>query len=286
MRQKCFHIRLCTYDMGRNDMTHCGADSAIDDIAYLTRSEHRLPTLVALADRPRSRPELCELTEMSSATIGRTLDEFKTRRWVQKAGHNLQATFLGERIASWTEELLRRVETEHKLRDIYHQLPREVIEFALEMRSTVTVNEADAPYRALNRYRSLLHESTQYRFVGFDAGLYEACKDEFQQRILNGLEAELIDSPSVARYMCTTYPERCAELLEHENMTAYVQEDVPPYGVCLFDSRIAICVYHSDSAGVMAVIDTDAPEARSWAESVYASYKADARLVEPQSIIA
>ena len=272
-------------DMKRNDSTHCGTDSAIDDIAYLTRSEHRIPTLVALAERPRSRPELYELTEMSPATIGRTLKEFKARRWVREEGHQFLATSLGESMASWTEELLKRVEAEHKLRDIYHQLPHEVIEFALEMRSTVTVNEPDAPYRALNRYRSLLHDSTQYRFVGFDAGLYEACKDEFRQRIRDGMEAELIDSPSVARYMCTKYPERCADLLKRENMTAYVQEDVPQYGVCLFDDCFAICVYHSDSAGVMAVIDTDAPEALSWAESVYASYKADARLLEPQAII-
>ena len=273
-------------DMGRDDSARCGTDSAIDDIAYLTRSEHRIQTLVALADRPRSRPELCALTEMSPATIGRTLKAFEARRWVRNEGHEFLATSLGKSMASCTAELLQRVEAEHKLRDIYHQLPDEVIEFALEVRSTVTVNEPDAPYRALNRYRSLLHDATQYRFVGFDAGLYEACKDEFQQRILDGMEAELIDSPSVARYMVTTYPERSAGLLECENMTAYVQEDVPQYGVCLFDDRIAICVYHSDSAGVMAVIDTDAPEARSWAESVYASYKADARLLEPQAIIA
>lgn len=272
-------------DMSRDASTQCGTGAAIEDIAYLIRSEHRIPTLVALADRPRNRPELCELTEMSPATIGRTLKEFKARRWVREEGRKFLATSLGKSMASWMEELLKRVEAEHKLRDIYHQLPDEVIEFALEMRSTVTVNEPDAPYRALNRYRSFLHDSTQYRFVGFDAGLYEACKDEFRQRILDGMEAELIDSPRVARYMCTKYPKRCADLLKRENMTAYVQEDVPQYGICLFDDCIAICVYHSDSAGLTALIDTNAPEALSWAESVYASYKADARLLEPQAII-
>ena len=266
--------------MGRDITNYQGGDSAIDDIAYLTRSEHRVPTLVALTDQPRSRSELCELIGVSSSTVRRTLDEFEDKSWVRKERYRFVATTLGESVASWMEELRGRIEDEHKLREIYDQLPDEVIEFALERRSTVTVAQQDTPYRPLNRYRSLFHESTQYRFVGFDAGLYEACKDEFQQRVFDGMEVELIDSPSVARYMLTTYPERSADLLSRDNMTAYIHDDVPGYGLCLFDDCIAICIYNSD-IGIRALIDTDEREALSWAESVYTSYKTDARLLDP-----
>lgn len=62
--------------MNNNIRQHV-AGSPIDDIAYLTRSEHRTPTLVALTERPRSRSELCELAGVSSSTIRRTLDEFE-----------------------------------------------------------------------------------------------------------------------------------------------------------------------------------------------------------------
>nr|WP_246308077.1 hypothetical protein [Halobaculum salinum] len=84
-------------------MNHRNGSSAIVDIAYLTRSEHRVPTLVALTERPRSRAELCELTGVSSSTMRRTLDEFGDRRWIRKEEYQYVATRLGEAIASGME---------------------------------------------------------------------------------------------------------------------------------------------------------------------------------------
>ena len=271
--------------MGRDGIPRQEAESPIGDIAYLTRSEHRVTTLVALTERPRSRSELCELTGVSSSTARRTIGEFEDRSWVQKDGYQYEATPLGEAVASGMADLLDRVETENKLRDVWHQLPEQVIELTLGTSSTVTVSEHDAPYRPLNRYRALFHESSRYRFVGFDVGLYEACKDEFQQRVLDGMEAEIIDPPSVARYMISTYPERCADLLERGNMTVLLHDDVPYYGLCLFDEKTAICVYNSDGGGLNMLIDTDAPAAYQWAESIYTSYKADARPLESHAIL-
>ena len=262
-----------------------GQDSPIGDIAYLARSEHRVPTLTALTDRPRSRSELCELTRVSSSTIRRTLDEFEDRSWIEKDGYQYEVTPLGEAVASGMNDLVGQVETEHKLRDVWHKLPAVVIEFALGTGTTVTRAEHDAPYRPLNRYRSLFHESNRYRFVGFDVGLYEACKEEFEERVLDGLEAEIIDPPSIARYMIVTYPERSADLLDRDNMTVLLHDDVPSYGLCLFDDQIAICVYNPDGGGMKMLIDTDAPEAHEWAESVYATYKAEAQPLEVQQII-
>ncbi|MFP8958006.1 helix-turn-helix transcriptional regulator [Natrialbaceae archaeon A-CW3] len=192
---------------------------------------------------------------------------------------------MGKAVAFGMNDLVGQVETGHKLRDVWQQLPEVVIEFSLGTGSTVARSEHDAPYRPLNRYRALFRESNRYRFVGFDVGLYEACKDEFEQRVLDGLETEIIDPPSVARYMITTYPERCADLLECDNMTVLLHDDVPSYGLCLFDDQIAVCVYNLDGGGMKALIDTDTPEAREWAESVYATYKVEAQPLEVQQII-
>lgn len=42
-------------------MGHPDRATPIDDIAYLARSDHRGPTLIALTVRPRSRSELWEI---------------------------------------------------------------------------------------------------------------------------------------------------------------------------------------------------------------------------------
>lgn len=67
-------------------------EQPLEDIAYLARSEHRVPTLVALTVRPRSRSELWEMAGVSSSTIRRTLTEFENRGWVRKEGYKYEAT--------------------------------------------------------------------------------------------------------------------------------------------------------------------------------------------------
>lgn len=91
------------------------------------------------------------------------------------------------------------------------------------------------------------------------------------------MHTEIIDPPSVARYILSTHPEHCSEPLESGNLTVRLHDDLPPYGVCLFDDRIGISSYSPDSGTVRALIDTDALEAREWAESTYKSYQREAR---------
>ncbi|WP_293033316.1 winged helix-turn-helix domain-containing protein [Natronococcus sp.] len=259
-------------------------EAAIADVASLVRSEHRAPALIAMAARPRTRADLRELTGASPSTIRRTLRTFEQRSWVRRDGHRYGATALGAAVASGMETLLALIETERTLRGVWTELPEAVLELALERpgTTTVTVAEHDTPYRPVNRFRSLLRKTDRFRFVGFDVGLYDPCTDEFGRRVLEGMEAELIDSPDVAEYMLSTYPERCDRLLESGNLTALVHDELPPYGVSRLDDRVAVSGYDPDSGGVTVLVDTDAPEAREWADSVYAAYRSEARPLEPE----
>ena len=260
-------------------MHQIAAGSSIDDIAYLVRSEHRVPTLVALTDRPRSRSELWEMTGVSSSTMRRTLGEFEKRHWIRKSGYRYEATQVGGFVASAMTELIERIETQQKLRDVWHWLPGEESGFTIEMCSdaVVAVAEANDPYRPVNRFVSLLRGTNRFRFVGFDVALLEPCKDELSKRIVEGMETEIIDPPNVARYILSAYSEHCSEPLESGNLTVRLHDDLPPYGVSIFDDRIGISGYDPDSGTVRVLMDTDAPEVREWAEATYESYRREAR---------
>lgn len=253
--------------------------SPLDDIEFLARSEHRVTALAALARRPQSRADLQALTEASTSTIGRTLREFEERNWIRRDGHQFEATRLGAFVASGMRELIEQIETEQQLRDVWQWLPTETSGFTIEMgaNATVTVAEVDEPYRPVNRFVSLLRKTDRFRFVGFDVALLEPCKDELSQRILDGMHTEIIDPPSVARYILSTYKEHCSEPLESDNLTVQLHDDLPSYGISLFDDRIAISGYNPDSGSVQVLLDTDAPEAREWAELTYDSYQREAR---------
>ena len=255
-------------------MTPATTGSPIDDIAYLARSEHRAPTLVALTVRPRSRSELWEMTGVSSSTIRRTLSEFEERGWIRRDGYQYETTPLGAFVATAVAELIERVETERKLRDVWHLLPEEESGFSVEMcaDAVVTVADADDPYRPVNRFVSLLRETDEFRFTGLDVALLEPCKEEFCERIVDGAVAEIVNPPRVANYVRTTCPELFSDALASGNLTVRLHDDLPTYGVCIFDDRVAVSAYDPDGVAVRVLVDTDDPEAREWAESTYASH--------------
>lgn len=273
--------------MKNHDIDKHTTDSPIDDIAYLTRSEHRTRTLIWLTERPRSRSELCEMGGVSSSTMRRTLDEFENRTWVRKEGYQYVATCPGEVIASAMEDLLDQIEVERTLRDVWQWLPTEVVELAIETDSetTVTVSEYDAPYRPVNRFRSLLTETDHFQFLGIDIALLEPCREEFRREVLDGMQAEIVNTPGAARYILSTYPDLCADIIESGNMNALVTDDVPSYGLSIFDDRIAVNGYNPESGSLKGLVDTPTPAAREWAKSVYATHRSEARPLEYQSIL-
>ena len=247
----------------------------LDDIEFLARSEHRVTALAALARRPQSRADLLAMTGVSQSTIGRTLRAFEERHWIRRDGQHYEATQLGAFVAEGIRELIDRCQTERSLRDVWQWLPSETSGFTIEMLSdtVVTVAEADDPYRPVNRFMSLLRETDEFRFVGFHLALLEPCRDELCQRISNGMRTEIIDPPSVIDHIRTAYPEQFATALESGNLTVRVHDDLPPYGVGVFDDRVAVAGYDPDSGTVTVLIDTDAPAAREWAESIYTAHR-------------
>jgi len=263
-------------------MPHQSAGSPIGDIAYLSRSEHRIPALVALTERPRSRSELCELTGVSSSTIRRTLDEFEDRIWIHRDGYRYTATRLGEVIASGMEDLIEQVETERQLRNIWHWLPDEVSEFPIETweAMTITVAEPDAPYRPIDRFESLLEETSELRLVRPEIALMEPCFDVLVRLIDRGVEVVLVARPESHTYFLSTYPERSAALMQRDNFTVLEHDALPSHGTGLLDERVAISCYERDSGTVHVLIDTDVAAVREWAASMCETYTAEAQPVE------
>ncbi|WP_224336326.1 helix-turn-helix transcriptional regulator [Haloprofundus halobius] len=260
-------------------MRYCGTEGALDDVEFLARSEHRVAALDAISEGPMSRADIKSATEASSSTVGRALRAFEERNWIRRNGDLYEATQLGEYVAAAMGDLLERFETERKLRGAWQWLPDEASGFTLDMvaAATVTVADADAPYRPVNRFVSLLRETDRFRFAGYDVALLEPCKDELRRRIVDEMRTEIIDPPTVAAYIFSTYRDHCSVSLDSGNLSVRLHDDLPPYGVSLFDDRIAISCCDEDCGIVRVLLDTDAPEARQWAEATFESYRREAR---------
>lgn len=247
----------------------------IDDIAYLARSEHRGPTLIALTVRPRSRSELWEMTGVSESTIRRTLSEFEDRDWVMRDGYQYDVTQLGAFVASAMAELIDRLETERKLRDVWRLLPDEDTGFTIDMcaDATVTVANPENPSGPIRRFCSLISGTDQLHFTGFDVAMLDACKNELCDRIMEGMETELINPPRVAKYIRSNCPEQFSAALKTGNLDLRLHDELPRFGVSIFDDRIAITGYDQEGVTVRVLVDTDDPDARDWAESTFRTHR-------------
>lgn len=231
--------------------------------------------LDAMARHPQTRADLQSMTDVSPSTISRTLREFEERNWISRDGKYYQATQLGAYVATGMRSLIERLSIEQQLRDVWEFLPPEDSGFNIELcaDADVTLATADDPYRPVNRFLALLRETDQFRFAGLDVAFLEPCKDVLCKRIIEGMRTEMITPPRVATYIRSTYPELFSQALDSGNLTVRLHNSLPAYGVCLFDDRIAICGYDLDSVTVRALVDTPAPEAYEWAESVYRSFR-------------
>lgn len=251
------------------------AVSPLDDIEYLARSDHRVAALAALADQPRSRADLLEIAGVSQSTMGRTLREFEERNWIRRNGPKYEATPSGAFVAAGMRELVDRVRTEQLLRDIWEYLPDEDSGFGFEQveDAVVTVADVDDPYRPVNRFLELVRDTDRFRFAGFNVALLEPCKDQLCQLVVDGMVTEIIDPPTVVQYIRSSCPAEFSEMFEEGNLTLRVHDDLPPYGVGLFDDRIAVSGYDPDTGAVKVLVDTDSPASREWAETVYERYR-------------
>jgi predicted transcriptional regulator len=98
-------------------------ERALDDIAFLARSPHRVSVLESLGQGARTRGELRERTGASRATVGRILADFVDRGWAKRAGKEYVLTPVGERVAEAFVALRDAMVVLRHLRDVARWFP-------------------------------------------------------------------------------------------------------------------------------------------------------------------
>ncbi|MFC4407901.1 helix-turn-helix transcriptional regulator [Haloarchaeobius iranensis] len=260
-------------------------DSTLDDIRFLADSANRVDALVALREGPCDRDELQATTGASAATVGRILGDFEERGWVSRDGYEYELTKPGAFVAKHFTNFFDRMNTERRLRNVWGWLPSEVNGFTLETvaEAVVTVAEPGDPYGPANRCAQLYRETECLR--GFDAGLTAPHHFEvLYHQIVEGMDTEIVFPPAVSANIASTYPEKAAEVFGSNSFTLWLHDSLPLFRILIYDDRIGIGGYDPDSGVLQVYVDTDAPEAREWAESTFESYRQEARRVTPDRV--
>ncbi|WP_435358905.1 helix-turn-helix transcriptional regulator [Haloarchaeobius sp. DFWS5] len=258
--------------------------SAIQAIEFLARSEHRVAVLEVLSERRHDRRDLRAATGASDPTIGRIVRDFEDRSWLVRDGRHYELTPLGEFVTDRFLELREGMRTGETLRDVWRWLPREMDGFSVDYFEDAVVSYPgpNYPYRPVERVTYLLESTDSIRGLG--TTIYKSGNLEvFCQRVIEGMQMEYIYSLPVLRAIIDWNPELTARALECDNCTVFLHDDLPDDDRCglnIMDDYIGICGHDPETAQLEAVVDTASPEAREWAESVYAEYREQARPFE------
>lgn len=258
--------------------------AGIDNIQLLATSAHRVGVLETLRDEPTDRRELCEGTGASSPTVGRVLADFEERRWLVRDGPTYGLTPLGEYVADRFLALRDAMEVEEKLRDVWQWLPVEMPGFSVDLFADAVVSSPGPgyPYEPVERLGHLIASTSSLR--GFDNIVYKSSNLETAcGAVLAGMTFEYVFTPEALEGMFAWNPDRIMEVAACENATVLVHDHLPDGDRCglgIMDDRAGICCHDAKTGALVAVIDTDAPEARDWAISVFERVYAEATPVD------
>lgn len=254
-------------------------------------------------DEPIDRDFLLEIVRLAPmlATLreeSMTPRDLEQRLGISKSTSHRNASSLADR------GLLRKSHGEHTLTEFGRAVAEVVGVFETDMRTTVglapvfeavsgtdppcpidvfadaTVTTADHgdPFGPLARFVSLVRETDSLRMIDSYA-IAPTYIDEIHGRVLDGLRTVVIERPEVAEDVMEHYPRKCVQLCASEYLTMKLYDDLP-FGLVILDHRIGIGVRDAETGIPRAFVDTDASEARVWAETLFESYQREATRLE------
>ncbi|MFC7154505.1 helix-turn-helix transcriptional regulator [Halomarina halobia] len=236
--------------------------------------------LEALGEEPLDRRELERRLNVSRATSHRYTRSLEELNAIERADGGFALTALGAAVTDAVSTFETNARIALTLAPVLEAIRETTPDFDIGVFADATVTSAEHgdAYGPMARFVSLLEETETVR--GFDTfSIAPTYVGEFQQRILDGMETEIIDPPAVTENVMDNYPEKCVQVCASEHFALLIHDDLP-YGLVIFDDRVGIGVRETDARTLRAFVDTDSAAAREWAEAVYGFYRQKAVRLE------
>jgi predicted transcriptional regulator len=252
--------------------------SALGEIEFLVRSEHRVDVLAAVAEGPHDRAGLRATTGASASTISRTLREFETRHWIRREGGSFEATPLGRFVVDGLLNLLERMETERRLREVLQWLPADGVGFDAVRRlhdaEVVLPTESD-PTAPIRRAGVQLHDGARLRFLTTQVAVQYL--DTVRENVVNdGMRVEGVVTPDVHDTLVTDSAMAAVyrDLHQSEDTAFFVAEDVPLI-VQIVDDDVGVGLV-DEAATPRGLVCSDDEHVHEWAIETFETCRGEA----------
>lgn len=253
---------------------------ALEDIAYLARSENRVRILEVLTTGAFPRRDLEAETGVSRTTLGRILGELEDRGWAERTTDGeYVATPRGEHVIAEFTPVVAAMATIRHLGSAVSQLPAEELSIGLEHFGDATVRRpaANDPLGLVRRLVTLLDGAATFRTLTFLAppvpvgeAMYEGIQDgdlTATHVLAGGLVEHLQANPDG--------PPPWAAYLD-AGARVYRYEGHIPCNTFIVDDTV---ILKTDHPAGTEYVESENDTVREWAEELIATYRDDAEQV-------
>lgn len=250
----------------------------LDDVAFLARSPHRVQVLQTLAEGSRSRPDIHEVTGIPQPTLGRVLDGFEDRNWVEQEGREYALTAMGDLVVEEFQDLLDTVETVQRLDDVVGLLPTEQMDFDVQRlgSATITTPETGDVLGHVRRGEELIAEAEHVRIL--TNTMMPAALEDLRDRVADADDGDLlvesvITGDAIERALSNpTLVDCIRDLLSSGRTPVYRYEGSIPMTLAVADETAILGP--EDEQGIPgALIETDDEAVRAWVDEQFDAYR-------------
>ena len=260
--------------------------TALDDIAFLARSQNRVTVLETLSSGPHDRAELQEATGISRPTVGRIVTEFQARGLVSQRKNQYTTSPLGDFLATEFRSLLEGAETMRQLRGVIEWLPTDEFDFTLDHFADATItlvklSDAIAPvYRAIE----LLENADHLHLLA--SSFVPASFEAHWRATVNGTQtsevvvtADIIDTILADEELT----KRLEEIIRSDTATFSCYDGMIPYGAVFTADDVAVFALVDEHGAPQTIIETEDEAIRSWITATIDAHQRDANRLDPDA---
>lgn len=228
------------------------SSTPLDDVAFLARSAHRVEVLRTLASGPLTRPDIHDVTGISQPTLGRILESFAERNWVERDGRDYALTPFGDLVFAEFDGLLDTVDTVQQLGDVVRDLPTDEMDFDVRefADATVTTPTTGDAFSHVRRITEVFWGGDDVRLLG--ATVAPGTQEEHDRRWREFLEGD-------ARYDSVISVATMEQTMTDPRWASRFRDAFETGRVCihLYDGPISLMLVVADGTAVLAPLDED-----------------------------
>lgn len=258
-----------------------------EDLSFLMGSENRMQVLEAVADQPHTQGELVNSLGTADVTIGRILDDFLDRGWIEQRKDRYVATILGKAVSSDMETLESTISVAQQYRTITRYFTKSELDFDPRLLAEAEMGRSpnDSAFEHVDYWAQLFRATDYFRGITtqFPLTLAEVFiellrADEIDiSTVLSGDLVDRLSAEAEKREVLHEMIAQGAELYRHDGGDW-------DFAIGLYDDdKMSIAGFDEFGTPKVKIVSTS-PPLRDWAESKVHRYREQSVLISIDEI--